>query len=207
MSRALDYLVAVRPEAMQPYFKFLKASGQGLDPRTRALISLLSKVHAQTPAGFRQYLKRALDAGVTPGEVIDALLAAFPMLGFSRIVWAAEQLLDLDLPEFRPENLGAAPTWHVLGPLAGLPPGASRQHCADRAVFVHRDADTLAVYDSRCPHQATDIPELALADGRLTCPRHGWVFDVTSGACVHKGKRPLRAIEHRIDSGIVELRF
>lgn len=208
MSRALDYLLAVRPEALKPYFAFLKASGQGLDPRTRALISLLSKVHAQTPAGFRQYLRRALDAGVTPNEVIDALLAAFPMLGLTRIVWAAEQLLELDLPEFRPENLGAAPVWHVLGPLADIPPGASRQRCADRAVFVHRGPDTLAVYDSRCPHQATDIPELALADdGRLTCPRHGWVFDVASGRCVHKGKRPLHTIEHRIENGIVELRF
>lgn len=207
MSRALDYLLAARPQAMKPYFAFLKASGGQLDGRTRALISLLSKVHAQTPAGFRQYLRRALDAGVTPDEVLDALLAAFPMLGLTRIVWAVDRLLELDLPEFRPENLGAQRAWHALAPLAALPEGTTRHPCAGRAVFVHRAGDSLAVYDSRCPHQATDIPELAHEAGRLTCPRHGWVFDVESGACIHKGTRPLRRLEHRVQAGQVELRF
>jgi nitrite reductase/ring-hydroxylating ferredoxin subunit/alkylhydroperoxidase/carboxymuconolactone decarboxylase family protein YurZ len=207
MSRALDYLLEVRPDALGPYFAFLKAAGRRLDPRTRALISLLSKVHAQTPAGFRQYLKRALAAGVTPDEVLDALLAAFPMLGFSRIVWAAEQLLALDLPEFRPERLAQPPLWHTLARRDAIPQGTSRHVCAGRAVFVHRTGATLAVYDARCPHQGTEIPDAAIAAGRLTCPRHGWVFDAASGACVEGGDRPLRALAHRIEAGEVQVQI
>jgi len=57
------------------------------------------------------------------------------------------------------------------------------------------------VYDSRCPHQVTNIPHLALAGKRLTCPKHHWAFDVTTGQCVEKGNRPLREFKSRVDNG------
>ena len=81
MSDALEYLVKARPEAMGHYLAFLKASGRSLDPKTRALISVITKVHAQTERGLRQYLKRALREGCTPDEVLDALLRA-ALLGY-----------------------------------------------------------------------------------------------------------------------------
>ena len=190
MSQALDYLIQARPDAMQPYFAFLKVAGRRLDPKTRALISLISKVHAQTERGFRQYLTRAMRSGASADEVLDALLMAFPMLGLTRIVWAVDQLLALDLPEFRLNELGHVPDWHALVPLDTLPASGSVRREADgRSVFIHRDGDDLMVYDARCPHQSTDIPELALDGDRLTCPRHGWVFNLGSGMCVAKGSR------------------
>ena len=64
MSDALDYLMKVRPEAMQSYFAFLRAAGTRLDPRTRALISVITKVDRQTEAGLRQYVTRALREGI-----------------------------------------------------------------------------------------------------------------------------------------------
>ena len=48
MSDALSYLVKVRPEAMGHYFAFLKETGRHLDPKTKALISVITKVHGQT---------------------------------------------------------------------------------------------------------------------------------------------------------------
>ncbi len=202
MSRALDYLTQARPEAMQPYFAFLKAAGRRLDPKTRALISLISKVHAQTERGFRQYLTRALRSGASADEVLDALLMAFPMLGLTRVVWAVDQLLALDLPEFRLSALGAAADWHALLPMDQLPArGTLRRQVRGRAVFIHRQADTLMVYDARCPHQSTDVPELAVQGERLTCPGHGWVFDLNSGACIERGKRPLLALAHKVEDG------
>ena len=85
MSDALDYLVKARPDAVGHYFRFLKAAGAKLDPKTRALISVITKVHSQTERGFRQYLVRALNEGATPAEVLDALLMAFPALGMAKI--------------------------------------------------------------------------------------------------------------------------
>ena len=107
MSDALNYLVKARPEAMGHYFSFLKDCGKHLDPKTRDLISVITKVHSQTERGLKQYLNRALRDGCTPAEILDALLMAFPALGLAKIVWAVDVILEMDLPQFQPGALGA----------------------------------------------------------------------------------------------------
>ena len=202
MSDALNYLIKARPEAMTSYFKFLKKAGDHLDTRTRDLISVITKVAVQTEGGFRQYLTRALRNGATPNEIIDALLMAFPVLGLAKIVWATEILLDMDIPEFRPENLDAAPDWHDVAAEADVPMGEiSFSEIDGRHLFVYRTDEDIRVYDSRCPHQVTDIPHLALEGMRLTCPKHQWSFDIASGECVGGGDRPLRRFEHKVEDG------
>ncbi len=201
MSEALKYLVAARPDAIKPYFQFLKEAGKHLDTRTRDLISVITKVDAQTEAGFRQYLSRALRNGASANEVLDALLMAFPTLGLAKIVWAVDILLDMDIPEFHPESLFAEPEWHQLGSVDEIPTDEiSYRDCDGRSLFIYRDAQTLRVYDSRCPHQVTNIPHLALEGTRLTCPKHHWAFDVTTGACVAVGDRPLNQFEHKVEN-------
>jgi len=204
MSDALNYLIKARPEAMTSYFTFLKKAGDHLDTRTRDLISASTKVAVQTEGGFKQYLTRALRNGATPNEIIDALLMAFPVLGLAKIVWATEILLDMDIPEFRPENLGVSPVWHDVAAEADLAVGEVSFFETDgRHVFVYRTEGDIRVYDSRCPHQVTDIPHLALEGKRLTCPKHHWAFDIESGECVDLGDRPLRRFEHKKENGRV----
>lgn len=202
MSDALTYLVKARPEAMGHYLKFLKQAGAGLDPKTRNLISVITKVHAQTERGLKQYLNRALRDGCTANEVIDALLMAFPALGLAKIVWAIDVILKMDLPEFRLQALGGEPSWHDLMPADALAVGATaRVECDGRGVFVYRGADGFRAYDSRCPHETTNIPQLALNGTRLTCPKHEWAFDITTGRCIDKGNVPLTARETKIEQG------
>jgi nitrite reductase/ring-hydroxylating ferredoxin subunit/alkylhydroperoxidase/carboxymuconolactone decarboxylase family protein YurZ len=202
MSDALNFLVKARPEAMGHYFGFLKDCGKHLDPKTRDLISVITKVHAQTERGFRQYLGRALRDGCTPAEVLDALLMAFPALGLAKIVWAVDIILAMDLPEFQPAALGAEGQWHDVMATADLAPGGlTRVDCDGRGLFVHHANDGWKVFDSRCPHQTTNIPHLALQGTTLTCPKHGWVFDVRSGQCTEKGNSPLKRWESKIVDG------
>jgi nitrite reductase/ring-hydroxylating ferredoxin subunit/alkylhydroperoxidase/carboxymuconolactone decarboxylase family protein YurZ len=197
MSDALGYLIKARPEAMAHYFRFLKETGRRLDPKTRDLISVITKVHAQTEAGLKQYLKRALADGCSADEVLDALLMAFPALGLTKIVWAIDVILAMDLPEFA---LDTKPRWHDVIDTDAVPMNvATRVACDGRGVFVFRDAEGFRVYDSRCPHQGTDMPQLSAAGAILTCPKHEWTFDATSGRCIKNGSEPLTAYDCKVD--------
>ncbi len=204
MSDALDYLTRVRPEAMGHYFAFLKASGGSLDPKTRALISVITKVAAQTERGFRQYLRRALREGATAAEVLDALLMAFPALGLTKIVWAVDQILALDLPEFSPDALAGGRAWHAVAPLAELPEGPSRRAVAGHPVWVVRAGEAFRIWDTVCPHQGTAIVADPGPDGSVECQRHGWRFDVREGRCSAGGDRPLTEIPARVRGALLE---
>lgn len=189
---------------MGHYLKFLKDCGTRLDPRTRNLISVITKVHAQTERGLRQYLTRALREGCTAEEVLDALFMAFPALGLAKIVWAVDVILKMDLPQFALEPAGEA-QWHDIVPAQGFRSGLTRRVERDgRAVFVHRTGDEWRVYDTRCPHQSTDIPQLALKGNRLTCPKHDWQFDIRTGACTAHGNEPLRQWPSRVQAGVLQ---
>ena len=202
MSDALNYLLKARPEALGHYFAFLKDAGKHLDPKTKNLISVITKVHAQTERGLRQYLGRALREGCTPVEILDALLMAFPALGLAKIIWAVDIILDMNIPEFQPEALTRTGQWHDVMASTNVKDGeVTRTDCEGRGLFVYRDKKTYQVYDSRCPHQSTNIPELALKGSTLTCPKHQWVFDVKSGDCIKKGNSPLKRIESKVVKG------
>lgn len=216
MSDALAFLVKARPEAMGHYLAFLKDCGSHLDPKTRCLISVITKVHAQTERGLRQYAKRALREGCSAAEVLDALLMAFPALGLSRILWAVDVLLAMDLPEF--QRLASAgppvaatapePRWHDVMAVADLASGATaRVDCDGRSVFVHRSGRSVRVYDSLCPHQATNIPHLALQGATLTCPKHGWAFDLATGQGLQPDTQPLNRWPSKVSGGRVLARW
>jgi nitrite reductase/ring-hydroxylating ferredoxin subunit/alkylhydroperoxidase/carboxymuconolactone decarboxylase family protein YurZ len=202
MSDALSYLLKARPEAMGHYFHFLKEAGSRLDPKTRSLISVITKVHAQTERGLLQYVKRALGDGASAEEILDALLMAFPALGLSKIVWAVDVLLASDLPEFRLDAVGPA-AWHRVGAMEKFPDGMTRIECEGRTLLVYRANSACTVYDNHCPHQRTPIPLEALEGGQLRCPKHGWTFDIATGACTEKGDRPLKRYPSKIEGKIL----
>lgn len=208
MSEALDFLVKARPDAMGPYFEFLRRCGRHLDPKTRSLISVITKVHAQTERGLRQYVRRALREGCSPAELIDALLMAFPALGLARIVWAVDVMLAMRLPGFDAAALAADASWHDVIALDELAPGATRRvECDGHAVYVHRGAGGPVVHAARCPHQGTDIPASGLEGTTLTCPTHRRTFDLATGACATDPATPLARHESRLVDGRVHARW
>jgi nitrite reductase/ring-hydroxylating ferredoxin subunit len=127
---------------------------------------------------------------------------AFPALGLAKIVWAVDIILAMDLPEFQPAALGAAGEWHDVMPTKGFKVGqTARVDCDGRGLFIHRRDDGWRVYDSRCPHQTTNIPDLALSGDTLTCPKHEWKFDIRSGDCIAKGDCPLKQWDSKVAKG------
>lgn len=203
MSKALDYLIKARPEAMGAYFAFLKQAGSHLDKKTAALISVITKVHAKTANGLRQYLPRALKEGASADEIIDALLFAMPALGFSKIVWAMDVILEMNLPEFQ-HVVGSTtePGWRAIGAIPELKINDPVFLKSGRdAFFVVKTEDALQVFSSECPHQKTPIPETGLSGMTLTCPLHEWKFDLKNGACISGTNKPLKRFEAKTGNG------
>jgi len=208
MSKALDYLLKARPQVMGSYFAFLRQAGKHLDPKTRALISVITKVDNQTEQGLRQYVARALKVGVTADEILDAMLVAFPSLGLTKVVWAIDVLITMDIPEFRIENLGQHESWQEIISVSELPDsGAAFIDRREHRFLVSRNGEDIKVFDHRCPHQSTPFIEAGLNGERLTCPKHGWQFDVRTGSCIAIGDRPLHRLEHKIENEMLFVKF
>ncbi len=202
MSKALNYLSKARPDAMEAYFSFLRANGTSLDPKTRALISIITKVANQTEAGLRQYARKAVREGTTPDEILDAIMMAFPALGLSKTVWAVDILLDCGVLADLPDAAVAAEQWHDVCPADQSAPVRVFE-CDERSLFVsHRDG-TWRAFEVSCPHHGTNLAGCRIQGGTVECPLHGWRFDLHTGACVRFGTTDLREFPVRVEAGRV----
>lgn len=74
----------------------------GLDPRCFALVKIAALVALDSPpASYLWQISNALDAGVTPGDILGVLRAIAPQVGGPRAVAAAPEImiaLGLALP-------------------------------------------------------------------------------------------------------------
>jgi 4-carboxymuconolactone decarboxylase len=74
----------------------------GLDPRTFAMVKIAALVAMDAPpASYLWQVGEALDAGVTPRDIVGILAAIAPQVGIPRVLAAAPEImvsLDLELP-------------------------------------------------------------------------------------------------------------
>jgi NAD(P)H-dependent nitrite reductase small subunit len=96
-SRGLEFLQKARPRAIENLLSFFAESARNLDPKTRFLISVVTKVISGSERGIQQYVRRALESGAEPDEVIDAVLCAYPCAGLTKVVDAIDIVLDMGI--------------------------------------------------------------------------------------------------------------
>ena len=71
---------------------------------------------------------------------------------------------------------------HRLAAAADLPPGSGREVTAgDRVIALYRVGDEFFALDGICPHAGGPLGKGYVTGTRVTCPWHGWQFDVTTG--------------------------
>lgn len=72
--------------------------------------------------------------------------------------------------------------WVRVASVDDIPPGTGQElTAADRVVALfHVDGDFYAL-DGICPHAGGPLGEGTLNGTVVTCPWHGWQFDVSSG--------------------------
>lgn len=95
----------------------------------------------------------------------------------STLRFSIKSLIAVEMPELIP-----------LIPTSELPPGASAECVADGRVFAAFNVDGVyRVIDGICPHAGGPLGKGELSGSIVTCPWHGWQFDVESGAhCLNR---------------------
>lgn len=74
------------------------------------------------------------------------------------------------------------PRWVKIAATADCPPGSAVELVAeDRIVALFNVDGTFYALDGVCPHQGGPLGQGDLAGCIVTCPWHGWQFDVRSG--------------------------
>jgi nitrite reductase (NADH) small subunit len=85
--------------------------------------------------------------------------------------------------------------WKELTRIADCPAGSSREIVVGEQVVVLFNIDgSFFVLDGVCPHQGGPLGEGELAGCIVTCPWHGWQFDVRTG-------------QHQLSKSMVQPRF
>jgi nitrite reductase/ring-hydroxylating ferredoxin subunit len=73
-------------------------------------------------------------------------------------------------------------TWHRAAAASDCPPGESLECVAgDRVVALFNVDGTFHALDGICPHQGGPLGKGVLTGCVVTCPWHGWQFDVGTG--------------------------
>lgn len=72
--------------------------------------------------------------------------------------------------------------WHRVANVADVPPGTSKElAAAGRIVALFNVDGTFHAMDGVCPHAGGPLGEGVLKGSVITCPWHGWQFDVSTG--------------------------
>jgi nitrite reductase (NADH) small subunit len=72
--------------------------------------------------------------------------------------------------------------WVKVAPEESLPSGGATEVIAgDQIVAIFNVDGTLFAIDGVCPHQGGPLAQGDLAGCVVTCPWHGWQFDVRDG--------------------------
>lgn len=224
-SRGLKYLTEVRPEAVEHLLKFFAESARHLDPRTRFLISVVTKVISHSARGLRQYVRRALEEGASPDEIIDAVLCAYPCAGLTRVVDAIDVILEMDLPGFEPTALASNPgeagseragpaqepeagpeTWQEVATLSEIPrAGGFCVELGSRQIALFKGEKKIFAVDDTCPHASASLSEGTVSGNEVTCPRHRWMFRLDNGRCTNHPRTIVRTYQTRVEGGRVFL--
>ncbi len=83
-----------------------------------------------------------------------------------------------------------------------LRPGAAtakRLESTSATVALFRVADQIYAIDNECPHRGGSLEHGSLDGLVVTCPLHGWRFDVTNGQCVGRPGAGTRRYAVRVD--------
>lgn len=92
--------------------------------------------------------------------------------------------------------------WHLLCDESELIDGEGREFVVEGSVIaVFKKGESLFAVDGMCAHQGGPIAQGQLDGNCVTCPWHGWQYDVSSGCNVLSGKPMLHSFPTQVREG------
>jgi nitrite reductase (NADH) small subunit len=86
-------------------------------------------------------------------------------------------------------------SWHRIASIAECTPGSCLEAVAgERVVALFNVGSEFFALDGICPHQGGPLGQGKLIGCKVTCPWHGWQFDVRTG-------------QHQLSRSVVQPRF
>ncbi|WP_051953384.1 Fe-S cluster biogenesis protein NfuA [Methylocapsa aurea] len=107
-----------------------------------------------------------------------------------------------------PFSAGLEAKWRLATTLESIPEQGVKAFAVDGAPFIFsRLSRVVSCFRDACAHLGSPISGGVVAEGRITCPRHGFEYDLMSGECLTAPVAQLQAIAVRLVGERVEIRF
>jgi nitrite reductase/ring-hydroxylating ferredoxin subunit len=93
---------------------------------------------------------------------------------------------------------------HVVAKVGEIGDGEGRVVTAGgRQLAVFNAGGTFRVLDNACPHRGGPLGEGAVDGGIVTCPWHGWQYDLATGVACHRADVKVATFPVRVDGDAV----
>ena len=94
--------------------------------------------------------------------------------------------------------------WHEAGKIDDWEIGQGRELLiAGRVVAVFRTEEQFSAIDGMCAHQGGPIAQGKLERNCVTCPWHGWQYNITDGVNLLTQKKMLDCFSLQLREGVV----
>jgi nitrite reductase/ring-hydroxylating ferredoxin subunit/Fe-S cluster biogenesis protein NfuA len=107
-----------------------------------------------------------------------------------------------------PFALHAKGNWLQVGTLSEIPEGGIRAMSIEgEKVILSRQGSVVTCFQNACAHLGFALDDGEINDGVITCPHHGFQYDLASGECLTAPEVQLQSHAVRVTGGRVEVRL
>ena len=98
--------------------------------------------------------------------------------------------------------------WQLVAESSRLPEGEALEVVVGQdVVAIFRHENQLYAIDGMCAHQGGPLAKGHVANGCVTCPWHGWQYELRNGFNAVTCRPMLRTFEVREEGGLIEVHF
>ena len=107
-----------------------------------------------------------------------------------------------------PFALGAEGNWLAAGALSDIPEGSIRAaEIGGEKLLLSRQGSVVTCFQNACAHLGFPLHDGEIEDGIITCPHHGFQYDLASGECLTAPEVALQSHAVRVIGERVEVRL